>query len=53
MSDDNTQDDAEPSLASAGSVAKCHACGADYVEGYDAEGVLVRVPVRSRWIPVS
>ena len=47
------KDNAEQSIPSRGSVAKCHACGADCVEGYDAEGVLVRVPVRGRWIPVS
>jgi hypothetical protein len=47
------KDEAEQSIPSRGSVAKCHACGADCVEGYDAEGVLVRVPVRGRWIPVT
>ena len=46
-------DNDEQSIPSRGSVAKCHACGADCVEGYDAEGVLVRVPARGRWIPVT
>lgn len=43
----------ERSCAASGSVAKCHACGAGCVEGYDAEGVLVRVPARSRWIAAT
>lgn len=46
-------DNNEQSIPSRGSVAKCKTCGGDCVEGYDAEGVLVRVPARSRWIPVT
>jgi hypothetical protein len=50
METDNMNDDARDSSASRGSIlvssAVCPSCGAKCVEGYDAEGVMVRVPIR-------